>query len=183
MNLRNLQTIVLFGVLFSLAIPVSAQRKKAVKKPVASTQVRSSTMETNTIRNGIQLKAKGFKVSEAYLVFDDETLVPEGNRVELNQNVNMLIIIDEGWTETDGRVFPGSKQVLKLNTGVEILNSDELFAAFDETGVSPEDAKYITLNAVITELKNKKNYVIVNFRLWDKKGRSEITGSYKLYIK
>ena len=95
----------------------------------------------------------------------------------------MLIIIDEGWTETNGRVFPGSNQVLKLNNGVEVLNSDELFAAFDETGVAPEDAKYITLNAVVTELKNKKNYVIVQFRVWDKKGSGEITGSYKLFIK
>ncbi|MBC7887334.1 MAG: hypothetical protein H7Z13_05550 [Ferruginibacter sp.] len=156
---------------------VFAQRKQVVKKnlPVVA--------ENKTIKNGIKLKSSGFKISDAYLVFDDETIVPEDNKVELNQHVNMLLIIDEGWTVTGGRVFPGSKQLIRLSNGAEILNSEELFAAFDETGVPPEDARYITLNAVITELKDKKNHVIVNFRVWDKKGNAEITGSYKLFIR
>ena len=109
--------------------------------------------------------------------------MPEGNKVEVNQNVNMLLIIEDGWTVYDGRVFPGSKQVLKLNTGMEILNSEDFFSAFDDTGVSHEDARYITLNAAIAELKDKRNHVIVNFRVWDKKGTAEITGSYKLFVR
>ena len=177
MNILHLRLISMVSMLFLISIPVFAQKKHTIKKtpPVAT--------ENDLIKNGIILKNNGFNVTEAYLVFDDETLVPEGNKVELNQNVNMLLIIDGGWTETGGRVFPGSKQILRLNNGEEILNTEELFSAFDETGVSPEDARYITLNAVITELKDKKKYVIVNFRLWDKKGPAEITGSYKLYIK
>lgn len=177
MKLLSPGSIILFGMLFFMCNNVCAQKKKVVKKPAPSAVVNSP------IKNGIKLKIKGFKVSEAYLVLDDETLVPEGNKVLLNQNVNMLLIIDSGWTETGGRVYPGSKQVIKLSNGVVVLNSEELFAAFDETGVSPEDARYITLNAVITELKDKKNHVIINFSLWDKKGDAEISGSYKLFIK
>ncbi len=165
-----------------------AQKKKPVKKTVHSAAIKpgkkTSTVAANeNIKNGITFTSKGFIVSEAYLFFDDETPVPADNKVALNKNVNMLLIIDSGWTETGGRVYPGSKQILKLSNGAEILSSDELFAAFDETGVSVEDARYITLNAIVTELKNKKNHVIVNFRLWDKKGNAEITGSYKLFIK
>lgn len=177
MKLLDPRSIILFGMLFFMCDGVFAQKKKVVKKQAPTGAVNS------LIKNGIKLKSSGFKVSEAYLVLDDENLVPENNKVDLNQNVNMVLIIDGGWTETGGRVFPGSKQVIKLNNGVVILDSEELFAAFDETGVSPEDARYITLNAVITELKDKKNHVIVNFRLWDKKGAAEITGSYKLFIK
>ena len=177
MKLLNLLTILLLSILLFSGISVFAQRKQVVKKAA------TITTENDFIKNGIKLKNKGFKLSEAYLVFDDETLVPEGNKVELNQNVNMLLIIDGGWTETEGRVYPGSKQVIKLSDGSEILNSEELFAAFDETGVSPGDARYITLNAVVTDLNDKKNYVIVNFRVWDKKGTAEITGSYKLFLK
>lgn len=177
MKYLNPGSILLLIILIFTAMPVFAQRKLVAKKAV------TTITENNPIKNGIKLKSKGFKISEAYLVFDDENIVPEGNKVELNQNVNMLIIIDDGWTETGGRVFPGSKQEIKLSNGTEVLNTEELFAAFDETGVSPEDARYITLNAVITELKDKRNYIIVNFRVWDKKGTAEITGSYKLYIK
>ncbi|MEO7766928.1 MAG: hypothetical protein ABIS01_05860 [Ferruginibacter sp.] len=177
MKFLRISSILLLCILFFAAEPITAQRKRPAKK------VKTGPTENNAIKNGIKLKVNGFKVSEAYLVFDDETLVPEANKVELNQNVNMLLIIDEGWTETGGKVFPGSKQVVKLNNGKEIINSEDYFAAFDETGVSIEDARYITLNTLITDEKNRKNYLIINFRVWDKKGTAEITGSYKLYIK
>jgi hypothetical protein len=172
-------------VLFS-SIHVSAQRRKPARKqvtPKAKNELVKPTAKNELVKNGIVFKSHGFKVAEAYLVFDDENPVPEDNKVALHQNVNMLLIIDSGWSEVNGRVYPGSKQILKLNTGVEILNSEELFAAFDETGVSPDDARYITLNAIVSDLKDKQKHVIVNFRLWDKKGTSELTGSYKLFIK
>ena len=177
MTLYFKPSMVLIAILLFASSTTYAQKRKAVKK-----QANTSTAN-DLIKNGIILQSRGFKVSEAYLVFDDENLVPEGNRVSLHQNVNMLLIIDSGWTERGGRVYPGSKQVVKLNTGAEILNQEELFAVFDETGVSPDDARYITLNTSIPDLKDKKKHVIVNFSLWDKKGTSELTGSYKLYIK
>ena len=176
MKLKRVRSVLLLSILFFTAI-ISVAQKKAVNRKISK-----DTPENNFAKNGIRLKSKGFKVSEAYLVLDDESLVPEGNKVELNQNVNMLIIIDEGWNETGGRVFPGSSQVIKQTNGAVIANSEELFEAFNETGVSPEDAHYITINAVVTDVKYKKNYAVVNFRVWDKKGSAEITGSYKLFI-
>ncbi|MEO5893634.1 MAG: hypothetical protein ABIQ31_25495 [Ferruginibacter sp.] len=177
MKFIHLRCILLIHIFFVISLPAFAQKKHTVKKST------TKTTEGNTVKNGIRLTNNGFKISEAYLFFDDESLVPEGNKVALNQNVNMLLIIDSGWADIGGRVFPGAKQVLKLSSGKEILNSEELFATFDTTGVAPEDARYVTLNAVITEMKDKKNHVIVNFRVWDKKGTAEIMGSYKLYIK
>ena len=171
------RTTALICVLLFFGMIASAQKGKSTQKKVHVTPT------NDLVKNGIILKSNGFMVAEAYLVFDDESLVPEGNKVELHQNVNMLLIIDSGWTEVGGRVYPGSKQVLKLSDGALILDSEELFAAFDETGVSPEDARYITLNTVVTDIKDKRKHVVVNFRLWDKKGNAEITGSYKLFIK
>lgn len=176
MKILLLRCLLLLSIVFFTKSFTFGQRKSPDKKGSAI------SAETNTIKNGIKLKTKGFVVSDAYLVLDDESLVPEGNKIELNQNVNMLLIIDAGWNETDGKVFPGSKQVIKQTNGTVILNSEELFEAFDDTGVPPEDARYITINAVVTELKYKKNYALVNFRVWDKKGSAEITGSYKLFI-
>ena len=176
----NVRLLLLLSVLSFSGLSLLAQKKKVVKKTIATKTVAA---ENTLIKNGIKITSKGFTVSEAYLVLDDESLVPANNKVDINQNVNMVLIIDKGWTESAGRVYPGSKQVLKLSNGVEILNSEDLFAAFDDTGVSTEDARYITLNAVITEMKNKANHVIVNFNLWDKKGTATLSGSYKLYVK
>lgn len=176
----NLRFLLLLSVLSFSGLSLLAQKKKVVKKTVPA---KSIAADNSLFKNGIKISSKGFTVSEAYLVLDDESLVPANNKVDINQNINMVLIIDKGWIESEGRVFPGSKQVVKLSSGIEILNSEDLFAAFDETGVSPEDARYITLNAVITEMKNKANHVIVNFNLWDKKGVATLSGSYKLYIK
>jgi hypothetical protein len=163
-------------VVIAYSTATVAQKAKPVKKTPIATPVSS-------YKNGIKLKAKGLKVTEAALYFDNETSVPQDNKIELNQRVNMQLIIESGWSEIDGRVYPGGSEVIKLNTGTEILKSDDLFSAYDETGVSPADAKYITLKAIITKMDDKKKYIIVTFRVWDKKSTAEITGSYKLFIK
>jgi hypothetical protein len=173
----RLLSLLLVAVTFS--ITAVAQKAKPAKKPVAATPA----VPASTFKNGIKLKAKGLKVSEASLYFDDESSVPQNNKIEVNQRVNMRLIIESGWSEVDGKVFPGGSEIIKLNTGAVVLQSDDLFKAYDETGVSPEDARYITLKAIITSMTDKKKYVIVSFRVWDKKSTAEITGSYKLFIK
>lgn len=149
---------------------------------LVTAQLKPGTKVVTKIKNGIKLNNKGFVVSSAVLYFEDGSSVPETNKVALNQKVVMLLMIEGGWSERDGMVFPGGTEEIKLNTGKVILTSDDLFKSYDETGVSVKDARYLSLKAVITEMSNKKNYVIVKFRVWDKKGTAEITGSYKLFI-
>ncbi len=175
-------------LLLGVSDPSYSQKKKTVRKSNSSISSRRTgkspgNASNENIKNGIQFKSKGFLVSEAYLFYDDESPVPAGNKVGLNENVNLLLIIDSGWNEMEGRVYPGSSQVVNLNTGAEILVTEDLFQPFDEEGVATNDARYITLNTTITERVDKKHHCIVNFRVWDKKGTGEITGSYKLFIK
>ena len=159
---------------------LSASAQKTVAKPVVKAK---SAAAGTKVRNNVQLKTIGFKISEAYLVFDDGTTVPADNKVELNQNVNLLLIIDGGWKVKDSLVYPGASEKITLNTGYLVLKEDDLFASYDATGVSATDARYITLKAVITELDDKKKFIIVSFKVWDKKSTSNVSGSYKLFIK
>jgi len=187
-------------LLFSFSVAGLAQKtpvkKPVVKKPVTAKPVAkkpveqkpaatiSTPPEMNGYSNGIQLNVKGFTVKAAYLVFDDEKRVPADNKIDLNQQVSMRIILTTGFKEIDGKVFPGGSEKIVLSTGDVILESDDLFTAYDAVGVSPVDAKYITMKAVITEIKDKNNAVIVSVKVWDKKsGDNEITGSYTLHIK
>ncbi len=169
--LRNL-----FAVMIPLFVvqPCEAQqRMPAVPKKAVAPAV---------FKNGIRINAQGFKVSNAFLVFDDQRPVPANNRVTLNQTVNMMVIIESGWTEEGGKAFPGAGEIIKLSNGYEVLKADDLFSAYTASGVAASDARYVTLKAKITEIRNKKHYVIVNFRIWDKKGSGLITGSYKFHI-
>lgn len=165
--------ITLSLVLFFFMMQLNAPAQKTAPKTVVKTK----------IKNNIQLKSNGFKIAEAYLTFDDGTPVPADNKVEVDQKINMVLIIDQGWKVTDSLVYPGASEKISLNTGYTILKEDDFFTAYDATGVSPADARYITLKAVITRLDDKKKYIIVNFKVWDKKGTSTVTGSYKFFIK
>jgi hypothetical protein len=175
-----MKSIISITIALLAPFAMSAQVKpaKPAIKPAAA-----NAAPVKLFKNGIKIKSNGLVVSEAALYFDDQSTVPANNRVEVNQRVNMRLFIQKGWSEIDSLVYPGGSEVIKLNTGAMILESGDLFKAYDEIGVSPQDAQYITLKAVITEMRDKKKYVIVTFRVWDKKSTAEITGSYKLFIK
>ena len=173
-------------ILLLTANTITAQKpvvKKAVsvaKKPTSNAVAPAEKI----FDNGITLKIKGFSVAKAYLIYNDETLVPAANKIALNEQVNVRIVLEKGFKEEDGKVFPGGTETIVLSTGEKILESDDLFAAYDITGVNPADAKYLTFKAVITEMRDKTKFITVSFRVWDKKSKAnEITGSYKLYIK
>ena len=158
-----------------------AQKTVVKKKPVVNAP---ATAVIKTFENGIKLKIKGLTVKEAYLMLEDGTKVPADNMVELNQKVNLRIVLDKGLKEENGKVFIGASEKIVLSSGYKVLDSQDLFAAYDETGVSPEDAKYISLKAVMTELDDKKKFVKVSFRVWDKRSAAnEITGYYIMHIK
>lgn len=158
--------------------PVAKPVVKTYKKPVAGTAT-----VTKNFANGITMNIKGFKVSDASLYFDDGNPVPEGNMVDLNQHVTMFVVIDSGYKIINGKVFPGGSERIVLSNGYEVLKADDLFTAYTAGGVDAKDGKYISLKAVITQIDDKQMEITVNFRIWDKKGPSNITGSYKLHIK
>ena len=143
------------------------------------------TISTNSsdVRNDIKLKAEGIKVKQAFLLFEnDGKLVPEGNKVEIGQQVNLRLIV-EGWKATNGKVFLGASEKIVTNEGGVMLDRSDLFAAYDQTGINVADAGAITLSAVITEVNRLFKYFEVSFKVWDKKSSDNVTGSYRLYLK
>jgi len=136
---------------------------------------------SSKVRNGIELNTKGnLKVSQAFLLFEDGSLVPSSNEAKVNQVVNLRLIIENGFTETNGKVEIGASEKIETNTGQLLLDEKDLFKDLGE--IEAERAKMLTLNAVITRLDKLYDYFLVSFRVWDKKGNGEVTGSYKLYI-
>jgi len=160
------------------AKPAAKPVAKPVKKPVAAKPAVEKTFD-----NGIKLSMKGFVVSSAKLYFEDGSVVPDDNTVEIDQKVVMQVVLDTGYKVTGGKVFPGGSEKITLSDGYEVLTSGDMFTQYDATGVSPEDGKYISLKAVMKQLDDKSKAVNVSFKIWDKKSSSVITGSYQLHIK
>lgn len=134
------------------------------------------------IYNKIMMEAKKLKVQKAYLILDNGDAVPENNGVDFKNPVKMIIKIDSGWTEKDGKVMIGASEKIVTEDGTVLVDEPDLFA--NNTGASPEDAKTISLTASITVREGAPpTSFTVSFRIWDKNGEGQIEGNYKLYTK
>ena len=141
----------------------------------------NSAAEASKIRNNVEFQEKELKVSQAYLQFEDGKLVPDDNKVELKQRVKLKLLID-GWKKENDKVHIGATETITTNDGQTVLKTEDLFADYPD-GVNAEDAGMISLSAVITGIDKLYDYFLVSFHVWDKKGKGEIEGSYKLYLK
>ena len=133
------------------------------------------------IRNGISIQAKGIDVQQAFLITEDGGLLPEGNKVKVNQKIKLRLIAS-GWKEKDGRIFLDASEKLETSEGNVFLDEKDLFRDYQD-GLSPEDAKYITLSVVITQIDKLYDFYKVLFRVKDKNDdQKSVEGTYKLYI-
>ena len=138
------------------------------------------TSPKTKIRNGIKIKSTGLNVSQAFLVYEDGTLVPPENNVKVNQELYIRLIIDSGWKVENGKVSVGAAEKVMTSDATTILDEADLFSGSEV--VDAKDASVIVLKVVINRVDKLYDYYQVNFRVWDKKGNGEITGDYRFHI-
>lgn len=155
-----------------------AESKKA--EAPENTEKPAAAESTSKIRNGIELSKDGLDVEQAFLLYEDGSLVPDGNKVSVGQKV-VLRLIMSGWKPDNGKVYLGAAEKITTSEGNIVLDEADLFKEIES--VSEQDAKYISLSAVITKLDKLYDYFVVSFKVWDKKSNAEVSGSYKLYLK
>ena len=158
---------------------------KNKEEPVKGGTVKSSTVvkDGTTITNNITLDVKGVKVKKATLLLPDNTQVSDDNMVNVNQKIKLVLFIEDGWTLKNGKNYIGGSEKIVASNGQVVVDAADLFADYTTSGIDPEDAKIISLSAVITQEAGSSNYYEVTFRVWDKAGTGEITGSYRFSIK
>lgn len=161
--------------------PSSKDSTNATTKPTSTDQSTKEKPSTRVL-NDIDIQGVNVTVNQAYLSFDDGSLVPSDNKIALDQTV-ILNINADGWKDLGGKSFLGVTQVVTASDGEHVLDSQDLFAKYDETGINADDAKVLRLKASIAHTKPGIEYFLVTFHVWDKKGDGEIKVSYKFYIK
>ena len=135
------------------------------------------------VSNEISIQPNGVKVEKAYLIFEDGTRVPDDNVVDFSKAVKLVMLIDSGWKETNGKVMLGASEKIEVEKEV-LLDEKDLFQSYTD-GISAEDAKTIALTASVKLIKEVRPLTTfhVSFRVWDKNGSGFIQGHYKLYSK
>ena len=141
-----------------------------------------SSSDTKVL-NEIEIETSGgLKVSQAYLTYGDtESLVPAGNQTTIDRPIKLVMLIAEGWEEEGGEIAIGASERIDTNTGENVLTTGDLFEQYESMPAAYGNK--VNLSATITEMQKEYDHFVVSFRVWDKKGNGEITGSYKLYVK
>ena len=158
-----------------------ADNKTDSASSVSETSAKADETSNKKIRNKISYNSTGITVNQAFLMFEDGKLVPDDNKVEIGQKVNMRLII-EGWKAIDGKVFLGASEKIETDEGRVVLDEKDLFANYTD-GVDATDAATITLTAVITRVDKLFNHFDISFKVWDKKSEDNVEGSYRVYLK
>ncbi|MDQ3683376.1 MAG: hypothetical protein M3352_09935 [Bacteroidota bacterium] len=174
----------IFLLLFATGLPFSGCLDIGKINPNTKTnkgETKATSNRNTKIRNNIDLESKGVNVLQAFLLYEDGTLVPETNETGVGKPVKMRLIIDKGWKEQDGKVSIGASEKIETSDGEIVLDEKDLFA--DMPIINADDAKFLTLTANISRLDKLYDYFLVSFKVWDKYGSGQITGNYKLYIK
>jgi hypothetical protein len=164
-------------------------KSESVKTSTAATDDDSAQAESSEstdaakVLNGIQINSTGgVKVFSAVLGYASGDLVPEDNTVSLGEKIKLMVNIEKGWKEIDGKSFIGASETITTDNGTMLLESGDLFAS-NETGMDATTARIVTLSALLENATPGAQYYIVNFRIWDKKGSGEVTGKYQFKLR
>ena len=155
--------------------------KDSVKTAVDTVAKLPPPPVNDKIRNGITLKSNILKVSQAFLLDDEGHVLPGNNLTDVNKYLTLRLIIDSGWVTANGIVKIGASEKVTASDGSQILDEKDLFAEGDE--VSPTDANVIDIKVIIQRVIKLVDYYEVSFRVWDKIGAGEVTGTYRFNVK
>lgn len=124
----------------------------------------------------------GLTYDEIYLFSRDRSTVIPDNKIKFNENTSLIFEGLSGLNEVNDKVFPGLSLIVRDNDNNEILNYDDLFADYSESGLSKSDVfsgvtSSFTLNTA--EYKTPLKFVVM---IWDKKSNAKITVKADLFL-
>ena len=137
--------------------------------------------DSGKIRNGIKLNAKGVKVEQAFLTYEDGSLVNETNTTTVNRKIKINFVV-QGWQEQNGQVALEANEKVVTDDGDVIMDERELFSSGGLKTVSAVDAQFPRLSVVVNKVNKLYDYYLVSFKLWNRNADQSIEGEYKFHL-
>jgi len=135
----------------------------------------------NDVLSGLETKASGLSYDECGLYINDKKLTT--NDVPLGDDVVCAFSGVDGFVQENGMCFIGASMIVTNEKGEEMLNEPDLFADYDEEGITPEDSKNLSMTLMTGSPMAAGEKYIWKMRFWDKKGKGEITASATVTLK
>ena len=166
--MRHLLLLLLAGVFYSCEVKVNAPG--ASEKP-----------SLGKIRNGIEIKANGVEVEQAFLTYEDGTLVDESNTTSVNKKLKINFVV-KGWKAENDRVALEANEKITTSDGDIVMDEKELFSRGGMETISAADAEYPRLSVVISQLSKLHDFYLVSFKIWNRGTDQSIEGNYKFHL-
>jgi hypothetical protein len=135
-----------------------------------------------TANEKIFIEALNVKYEEIYLFSKERGVVIPDNKIRFNENTYMLFEGLSGFKIENGLVFPGLSLKATDNEGSKILDYDDLFADYTQSGFKLDDFKsQVAPSFELTgsEFKNPMHCEII---IWDKKSHALIKAKADLNV-
>lgn len=130
--------------------------------------------------SGLKVTNSGLSFEQAYMASDGKAL--QTDQLKLAQKVTLQLTGVKGFELIDGMAFPGASIEVLDQTGAKAMELPDLFAAYNETGVKPEDAQYLSSALTIgSPLLVGETYTFKS-HFWDKNGSGEVNGEMEFTI-
>ena len=109
--MRPLLLFLFAGMLYSCEVKVNAPGTKNISSA--------------KIRNGIDVNAKGVKVEQAFLTYDDGSLVDESNTTSVNKKLKINFVV-KGWKAENDKVALEANEKITTSDGDVIMDEQEI---------------------------------------------------------
>ena len=140
-----------------------------------------STGFNKDLLSGLQVTNDGLSYDDAYITVDGEKT--QENSFAVGDKVVMNFEGVDYYELVDGKAFPGAALLVTDLNGKEMLREDDLFAAYAETGASPEDASILTVALTIGNPMISGEKYKWQAHIWDRKSDGVIDGSMDIVVK
>jgi len=123
----------------------------------------------------LEVDANGVTYDEIYLFSRDRRVAIPDNKIKFNENTSLIFEGLTGFKEENDRVFPGMSLMARDNDNNEILNYDDLFVDYSDSGLSKSDfysgvSSSFTINT--GEYKTPLRFMVT---IWDKRSDAKIS--------
>jgi hypothetical protein len=136
------------------------------------------------IENGnIKIETTNTTYNEVYLFSQGKNKVITENKIDFDDNIYIIIEGLKGFKEENGYVFPGLKLQGTDSLNNLILDYDDLFTEYDETGIELSD--FISRVSAHFKITGTffNNPLHCELRIWDKKSDAEIEVTTDMSLK
>lgn len=124
----------------------------------------------------------GVACKELYLYSKATGKVINNNKVKVNDDTYLLFEGLTGFTEADGKVFPGLSMKAAAADGEVLLDYEDMFTEYAASGVDAEEFRKQVLTNFNFNTADIKTPIHLSVSIWDKKGDARISVSTDLTL-